>query len=294
MTKMIFVNLPVTDLKRSIAFYKALGFEQNLQFSDDTAACMVWSEAIHAMLLTHAKWHTFTERPIPPAGTSGVMLTLSMDSREEVDRMNRAAEENGGQADVNPVQDLGFMYGRDLADPDENLWGAVWMDPAAFSAPEPAPALERRRWSVDIAAPASRVYEALIGPDSYAAWTSAFGNGLYFEGAWREGERMRFLTPGRDGVVSEIAENRPNEFLSIRHVGYIVGGVEDTVSEAVRAWAPAYENYTFTATPQGTTLIVDQDMTDEFKEMAQAWPEALARLKVVCENLSSWRQQTRQ
>jgi predicted lactoylglutathione lyase len=83
---MIFVNLPVADLTASVAFYKALGFEQNLLFSDDTAACMVWSEAIHAMLLTHAKWRTFTERPIPPAGTSEVMLTLSMDSREAVDR----------------------------------------------------------------------------------------------------------------------------------------------------------------------------------------------------------------
>jgi predicted lactoylglutathione lyase len=137
-TKMIFVNLPVADLTASVAFYKALGFEQNLMFSDDTAACMVWSEAIHAMLLTHAKWRTFTERPIPPAGTSEVMLTLSMDSREAVDRLNKTAAENGGQADVNPVQDLGFMYGRDLADPDEHLWGAVWMDPAAMASGCPA------------------------------------------------------------------------------------------------------------------------------------------------------------
>ena len=133
MPRMIFVNLPVADLKASTAFYTALGFKNNPDFSDDTAACMVWSEAIHAMLLTHAKWRTFTERPIPPAGTSEVMLTLSMDSREAVDRLNKTAAENGGQADVNPVQDLGFMYGRDLADPDEHLWGAVWMDPAAMA-----------------------------------------------------------------------------------------------------------------------------------------------------------------
>jgi len=88
MTKMIFVSLPVTDLQASIAFYKALGFQQNLQFSDDTAACMVWSEAISAMLLTHAKWRTFTERPLPPPGFSGVMLSLAMDSRDAVDAMN--------------------------------------------------------------------------------------------------------------------------------------------------------------------------------------------------------------
>jgi uncharacterized protein len=134
MTKMIFVSLPVTDLAASITFYKALGFEQNLQFSDDSAACMVWSETIHAMLLTHAKWRTFTERPLPPAGASGVMLALSVDSREAVDLMNKAAAEHGGQADANPAQDLGFMYARDLADPDDHMWGALWMDPAAMPA----------------------------------------------------------------------------------------------------------------------------------------------------------------
>jgi predicted lactoylglutathione lyase len=132
MTKMIFVSLPVTDLAASVAFYKALGFQQNPQFSDDTAACMVWSETIHAMLLTHAKWRTFTQRPFPPAGTSKVMLNLSVDSREAVDRINEAAAQHGGQADTNPVQDLGFMYGRDLADPDDHMWGAFWMDPAAM------------------------------------------------------------------------------------------------------------------------------------------------------------------
>ena len=132
MTKMIFVSLPVTDLQTSTAFYNALGFQQNPQFSDATSACMVWSEAIYAMLLTHAKWRTFTERPLPPPGTSAVMLSLAMDSRDAVDAMNRAAVAHGGRADVNPVQDLGFMYSRDLADPDDHLWGAFWMDPAAI------------------------------------------------------------------------------------------------------------------------------------------------------------------
>jgi predicted lactoylglutathione lyase len=83
------------------------------------------------MLLTHAKWRTFTERPLPAPGTSATMLSLSMDDRDAVDAMNRAAAAHGGQADVNPVQDLGFMYSRDLADPDGHLWGAFWMDPAA-------------------------------------------------------------------------------------------------------------------------------------------------------------------
>jgi len=131
MPKMIFVNLPVTDLSAAIAFYKALGFEQNIQFSDDTAACMVWSEAIYTMLLTHAKWRTFTQRPIPPSGSSEVMLALALDNRGAVDAINKAAAANGGKADVNPVQDLGFMYNRCLADPDGHVWEAFWMDPKA-------------------------------------------------------------------------------------------------------------------------------------------------------------------
>jgi hypothetical protein len=137
MSKMIFVNLPVTDLKLSMAFYKALGFKNNPHFTDDTAACMVWSEAIHVMLLTHEKWRTFTQRPIPPANASEVMLALSCESREAVDAMNTAATENGGSADINPMQDLGFMYSRSLVDPDGHVWEPLWMDPAAIPGDDP-------------------------------------------------------------------------------------------------------------------------------------------------------------
>jgi len=134
MTKTIFISLPVADLAASTAFYKALGFKQNAQFSDDTAACMAWSESIQVMLLTRAKWRTFTQRPFPAAGTSGLMLSLAMDSRQAVDAMNDVAAAHGGQADANPAEDFGFMYSRDLADPDGHLWATFWMDPA----PRPA------------------------------------------------------------------------------------------------------------------------------------------------------------
>ncbi len=134
MTKMIFVNLPVTDLPRSQAFYEALGFTNNPQFSDETSACMIVSETIHVMLITHAKWQGFTKRPIPPANASEVMLALSCDSREAVDAMNAAASANGGTADINPAQDLGFMYNRNLADPDGHVWEAMFMDMGAMSA----------------------------------------------------------------------------------------------------------------------------------------------------------------
>ena len=134
MNKMIFISLPVSDLSASIAFYKAIGFELNPQFSDDSAACMVWSEAISTMLITHPKWRTFTQRPFPAAGTAGHMLSLLLESREAVDAMNEAAASHGGQADVNPAEDMGFMYTRDLADPDGHMWAALWMDPSSIPA----------------------------------------------------------------------------------------------------------------------------------------------------------------
>lgn len=134
MARMIFVNLPVADLARARAFYEALGLINNAQFSDEGSACMVWSETIHVMLLTHAKWNGFTSRPIPPASMSEMMLAISCESRAAVDQMNEAAASHGGVADINPKQDLGFLFNRSLADPDGHVWEAVWMDPAAIPA----------------------------------------------------------------------------------------------------------------------------------------------------------------
>lgn len=132
MPRMIFVNLPVSNLDASKKFYEALGFTNNPQFTDATAACMVWSEAINVMLLTHDKWNTFTTRPIPPNTSSEVALALALDDRAAVDAFNAAAAANGGTGDINPVQDHGFMYGRDVADPDGHVWGPFWMDMAAM------------------------------------------------------------------------------------------------------------------------------------------------------------------
>lgn len=132
MTRMIFVNLPVTDLTASMAFYTALGFKNNPAFTDETAACMVWSEAINVMLLTHDKWRTFTSRPIPPKTSSEVLLALACESRDAVDRMSMAAACHGGQADINPTQDMGFMYHRSLGDLDGHVWEMMWMDPSAI------------------------------------------------------------------------------------------------------------------------------------------------------------------
>jgi predicted lactoylglutathione lyase len=130
MTNMIFVNLPVADLPRSMAFYAALGFTNNPAFSDETGACMVWSETIHVMLLTHAKWCGFTSRPICPTGSSEVSLAITVESRAEVDRLLDVAKAHGGTIDVNPPEDHGFMYQRTIADPDDHIWEPFWMDPA--------------------------------------------------------------------------------------------------------------------------------------------------------------------
>ena len=134
MAKQIFVNLPIDNLKASMAFYDALGFKNNPQFTNDAAACMVYSDTIYVMLHTHPSWRRFTQRPIPTSSSSEVMLALSVDSIKEVDALNDIATANGGTADINPKQDLGFMYSRAFTDPDGHIWEPFWMDPKAMPA----------------------------------------------------------------------------------------------------------------------------------------------------------------
>lgn len=138
MSRMIFVNLPVQDLARARTFYEALGFTHNPQFSDETAACMIWSETIYVMILTHAKWRTFTTRPIPDAGSSEVALCLTFDSRDEVNALAEAVGTAGGSVDVNPPEMHDFMMTRSTADPDGHVWELTWMDPAMASGEKPA------------------------------------------------------------------------------------------------------------------------------------------------------------
>jgi hypothetical protein len=128
---MIFVNLPVSDLKKSRAFVEALGAVNEPKFTDETAACMRLSDTIFVMLLTHDKFRQFTPRPIADAKAgSEVLLCLSADSRESVDSTVERAVMAGGSADPSPEQDSGVMYGRSVADPDGHLWEIMWMDAA--------------------------------------------------------------------------------------------------------------------------------------------------------------------
>ncbi len=131
MPAMIFVNLPVKDLDASMTFFKALGFSFNPQFTDETAACMVISDSIFAMLLTHAKFAGFSPKPITDTNESVEVLTcLSRESRDAVDAIVKAAVAAGGST-YNAPQDHGFMYGHGFRDLDGHVWEVMWMDPAA-------------------------------------------------------------------------------------------------------------------------------------------------------------------
>jgi len=134
MSRKIFVNLPVSDLGRSIAFYRVLGFSFNEQFTDETAACMVISEHNYAMLLTHDKFRSFVTKPIADAQrTTGVLIALALESKAEVDAMVAAAVQAGG-TEPRPPTDHGFMFIRAFEDPDGHVWEPFWMDPAQVRA----------------------------------------------------------------------------------------------------------------------------------------------------------------
>jgi len=129
MAKLMFLNLPVADLDRSKAFYAAVGAVNDPRFTDETAACMSFSDEIHVMLLTHDKWRQFTTKPIIDARTAAqVLLCVTADSRADVDRIVDAAIAAGGKPDPSPVEDYGWMFGRSFEDPDGHMWGINWID----------------------------------------------------------------------------------------------------------------------------------------------------------------------
>jgi uncharacterized protein len=129
--KMTFINLPVADLVRTVDFYTAIGFSFNPAFTDATATCMIINETTFAMLLTHPKFDSFLTKPRPDSrATTGTLIALLLESRDEVDAMVRAAVANGG-SEYRPATDMGFMYNCAFSDRDGNTWEPFWMDPAA-------------------------------------------------------------------------------------------------------------------------------------------------------------------
>ena len=136
MSTQIFVNLPVRNLNQSIEFFTQLGFQFNPQFTDETATCIIVSENIFVMLLTHEKFKTFTPNAICDATQSTEVLTcLSVESRAKVDEMVRKAVAAGGTTHNEP-QDHGFMYGHGFQDLDGHIWELVYMEPNAIEQAE--------------------------------------------------------------------------------------------------------------------------------------------------------------
>ena len=135
-----------------------------------------------------------------------------------------------------------------------------------------------------VQAPREHVWRSMLYSPGYERWTTVFCEGSRYEGSWDAGSTIRFCGPGGDGMFAEIAEHRPAEFVSIRHLGMVTNGVEDTTSEAVLAWAPCFENYTFSDAAGGTRVRVDVDVFGTYEDwMNQTWPEALLALKTICE-----------
>ena len=131
MATKIFVNLPVKDLKRSVDFFTKLGYQFNLQFTDETATCMIVSDDIFVMLLTEAKFKTFTPKAICDATkNTEVLVCLSCETRQQVDDMVRKAVAAGGTTYADS-KDYGFMYQHGYQDPDGHIWELIYMDPAA-------------------------------------------------------------------------------------------------------------------------------------------------------------------
>lgn len=144
---------------------------------------------------------------------------------------------------------------------------------------------ERLHFTVPIDAPRQKVWDTMLDPEGYRAWTAPFCEGSHYEGSWEQGAKIRFLAPSGDGMAGEIAERRPGEFLSIRYLGEIHQGVEDTHSLHVRNRPPAFENYRFTDRPGGgTELQVDLDSAPTYVAyMRETYSRALQQLKALCE-----------
>jgi uncharacterized protein YndB with AHSA1/START domain len=154
--------------------------------------------------------------------------------------------------------------------------------------------METLHFETTINAPIAKVWDTMLNDATYRVWTLEFNEGgSWFEGSWESGSKIKFFGPDPKtgdvgGMTSEIAENRPHEYISIRHLGFIQNGVEVFDTPEVKAWMPSYENYAFKSVDEHTThitveLTVPNDFKDMFNEM---WPRALTKLKEMCEESS--------
>jgi uncharacterized protein YndB with AHSA1/START domain len=149
--------------------------------------------------------------------------------------------------------------------------------------------MERLRFSVLIDAPREKVWHTMLDDETYREWSQEFMPGSHYEGRWQEGTKMLFLAADEEGgeeggMVSLVKEVRPYEAVIVEHVAILQDGQEDRTSDEARKWVPSLEKYTFTETPEGTLVSIENDAADEYKDsFAEMWPRALARLKELAE-----------
>src|SRR3989339_11744 len=132
--------------------------------------------------------------------------------------------------------------------------------------------MQKLNFLIIINAPKNKVWNTMLDDKTYRQWTEPFSPGSYYKGSWNKGSKILFLGPGEKGemgMVSRIKDNIPFQFISIEHLGMVQDGKEDTSSDAVKSWAGALENYTFTENDGKTEVAVDIDITDEYKDMFQ-------------------------
>ena len=151
--------------------------------------------------------------------------------------------------------------------------------------------MKRLQFKVSINAPVTKVYDSMLGTSSkstYEQWTALFNPTSTYEGSWEKGSKILFLGVDekgeKGGMVSRIADNIPNRFVSIQHYGILKADKEITEGPEVEKWANGFENYTFGENNGATTVTVDLDTTEDFVDyMNQSYPKALAKLKEICE-----------
>ena len=144
--------------------------------------------------------------------------------------------------------------------------------------------MTKLHFSIVINAPKKKVWTEMLAKEGYEAWASEFAAGSTYVGSWDKGAKIKFVSPEGEGMTAVISENKPFEYVSIKHLGFIKDGVEDTESPEIKAWAPSFENYAISENNGVSEVKVDLEIPPEWEEyMQQTWPKALMKLKSICE-----------
>lgn len=146
--------------------------------------------------------------------------------------------------------------------------------------------MEKLEYKINIDAGQQKVWETMLSPETYKEWTNVSWPGSHFEGTWKKGENLKFVSPGQGGTLAKLVEQRPYEFILAKHIAVInADGTEDRKSDVAKGWIGTTESYTFTKKNGETELKVEINTSPEWVQMFNdGWPNALAKLKELCEN----------